>query len=119
MPEDSALLTDEVLKRLDVLAATVGTTVEQLFEILTYRCRVEGIVSASISALIMLALWIAVIRGVPRLQKADEPELIAGLLIIAPLISIPLLFIFGDGLINALIPEAGAAKELLGILGGR
>ena len=111
-------MTDEILKRIDVLAAKLNTTGELLFGTLVRQARIDGIeyvvyTSICIAILVGCALWM---RHALRDEDGDQ---MAGAILIGVL-ALAFALVFADGAIAGLAnPQYGAVQSLGKLLGGK
>ena len=117
-------MNDQTLGLLRDLAGKLGTTIENLWTVMVYGARAEGIASLVASAVLM-----AVLIGVYKLSDKlifnnpdydVEDKVFAS---IVPMVVGMVVFIFFmvclyDGVLGVVAPEYTALKSILGVLGG-
>lgn len=73
------MLTQELLTRLDQLAATLGTTTEKLWAVLVKQGKVEGIF-AGLTSFVTIFLFIALYASLKRVWPEDEEDQLTAVL---------------------------------------
>lgn len=109
---------DEILQRLDALAAKLGVAGEGLWEILVLQAKISGIVD-----LIWVPILALLAFGAIRLMKWAEDQasdwdgvmVLSCVVIFASTIALP--FLFTAGIKELLNPEYYALNKILTILG--
>jgi hypothetical protein len=66
---------EEILKRLDGLAAGLGVTVDKMWDVLVKQCYVEGTHSFMIGMILAISIYVLYIKGKSIIKWIDENDL--------------------------------------------
>ncbi len=117
---------EEILQRLDALAAQLGVTVDYLWPLLVRREMMDGILSLALWVpffVIVFAAYLWWLRHASKknLYDGDSGDFVGpftiliGVVVGALLIALP--FVLHSGIMHVMNPEAYALQNIIGLIG--
>lgn len=126
LTDPSKIISDEILKRLDVVALKMNTTAEKLWPVLVREIRIEAAVYLFISVVLFLVsigagvgaalLFAHSMKCGGSYRCPDAPNIIGLVLSICAVVAFGTSLLHLDTLSDFLAPEGKALRRLLGSL---